>query len=164
MFSITCPMLRCTRCCYRAPYSHSCHDSVRLSSKLLCLVSSALRGVEDRIQISERGLFLLPPPPTRLSLVPGASPAPLSPSSGGLAGRSDQERGGRPPCTACRFGFDSDFGGLPWLSFTSAPSGGADGRRAPPPLLRPWRAAARAGSGLSSMNKPAMPGWRPIAS
>jgi hypothetical protein len=42
---------------------------------------------------------------------------------------------------------------------SSASSGGADGRRAPPPLRRPWWVADRAGAGLFSRNKPARLGW-----
>jgi hypothetical protein len=101
------------------------------------------------------GLSLSPlPPSTRLPKVPGAPLVPLSPSSGGLAGRSDRERGGRPPCTARSLGLPPGFGGMPQPSFTSASLGGAGRRQAPLPLRRPWRVAARAGSGPSSRNNP----------
>jgi hypothetical protein len=73
-------------------------------------------------------------------------PAPLSPSSGGSAGRSDRERVGRPPCTARSVGFPPCFGGLPRQSSTLAPTGGAGGRRAP--LLSGVRGGRRQGRDL----------------
>jgi hypothetical protein len=93
---------------------------------------------------------LAPHPPLR---VPGSPPAPLSPSSGGLADRSDWERGSRPPCTAGSLGFFSWYGALPLWSFEPASSGDVGRWRVLSPLRRPWRTAARARSGRSSSNK-----------
>jgi hypothetical protein len=101
------------------------------------------------------------PPPTRLAVAPDAPPAPLSSSSGGLAGRSDGERGDRPPCIVCRLGFVFGVGSMPRPSSDSASSGDAGRRLDLLPLRRPWRAAVGAGSGGSSPNKPARPDSRP---
>jgi hypothetical protein len=95
------------------------------------------------------------PLPTRRSVAPGALPAPLSPSSGGLAGRSDGERGDRPPCIACSLGLVFGVGSLPRSSSEAASSGDAGLRLDLRPLRRPWRAAAGAGSGGSTPNNPA---------
>jgi hypothetical protein len=80
--------------------------------------------------------------------------APLSLASGGLAGRSARERGGRPPCTASSLGvFLGRFGVLS-RSPSPASSGGVGQRWDPLPRRRPWRAAAGAGSDLGFFNKP----------
>jgi hypothetical protein len=101
-------------------------------------------------------------PPLPSPLVPPRPcidpPAPLSLSSGGLAGRSGGERGGRPPCIVCRIGCFLGAGPLPCLSCSPAPPGGAGRRQAPLPHRHPCRAVAGAGSGLSSSNKPARSG------
>jgi hypothetical protein len=88
---------------------------------------------------------------------------PLSPSSGGLAGRSGGERGGRPPCKACSLGFVSSFGSMPSRSCAPTFLGDAGRRREPLPLRRPWWAAGRASSGQSSSNKliPCARSWPP---
>jgi hypothetical protein len=91
-----------------------------------------------------------PFPPLRVILRP---PAPLSPSSGGLAGRSDWERVGRILYIACSVGVASNLGALSWC-FEPASAGGAGRRQDRSPLWRPWRTAGRAGSSRSASNKP----------
>jgi hypothetical protein len=121
----------------------------------LCLFKHTYELICSVFPIVHRYRTLSSPPSTSLPELPGVSPAPLSLSSGGLAGRSDRERGARPPCTASSVEVTPRFGGMLRTRPSSVSSGGADGRRVPSPLRCPWREADRARTGLSSRNKPA---------
>jgi hypothetical protein len=97
-------------------------------------------------------------PPSALPFLPPPcvhSLAPLSLSSGGSAGQSDWERGGRPYCTTCCLGHVPSVGVMPrWIS-APASWGGAGRRQDSPSLRRPWWTATRAGSGHIPLNNPA---------
>jgi hypothetical protein len=108
-------------------------------------------------------LFLLPFPPVPPPHLRVDPPAPLSLSSGGLAGRSEGERGDRPPCAVGSLGLIPGFGALPRWSCSPAPPGGAGRRQDLLPLRRPWWAVVGTGSGHSSKNKPARVGLSPLA-
>jgi hypothetical protein len=106
----------------------------------------------DKNRLGKSLFPLLPPPslPLRVQVCP---PTPLSPSSSGLAGRSDWERGSRTSCIACSLGLARSSGALP-CCLKPALTGGVGRRRGRSPLWRPWRTAVRDGSSRSASNKP----------
>jgi hypothetical protein len=89
--------------------------------------------------------------PQRRFESPCCPPAPLSPSSGGLAGQSDRERGGRPLCTASLIGVPSSLGVFPFECFKPVSLGCIGQRRGPYPLRCPWWITARVGTGRGTL-------------
>jgi hypothetical protein len=79
------------------------------------------------------------------------SPAPLSLSSGGAAGRSDWERGGRPPCTGSSLGSFPVFGSMPCRSSQPSSSGSHGRSPSSSSSLRPWWARVGSRSGRSPL-------------
>jgi hypothetical protein len=83
---------------------HLCLRSLPVAS-LGAKVDTHLHSILQNLIVSHQSILttllsyqtLSSPPSTSLPELPGVSPAPLSLSSGGLAGRSDRERGARPP-------------------------------------------------------------------
>jgi hypothetical protein len=131
------------------------HISTRVHTNFSLVDLRMNRSVPKR----HKGLdFPHPSHPLLLRLNPRLgidSPFPLSLSSGGSAGRSDWERGGRYPCTGSSLGSVHGFGGLPCWSPTPTSSGDADRRPVSFPLRHLRWTTVVTGSRRSSSNKPA---------